>query len=224
MRPASENGRKTSGFRRQPLLLFGCEEAPFVFRGRARAVRAIVLFAALTSAALARPATATAMEWRPVISAVGSWRVFSDEMNLRSEWAYGARFGLQSSSRLSLYIDYVECKTWRRVSGRSAEVMSLRALARVDLLRGDVRPYVIGGLGGILFQFRDRPNAGVGTMIVGLGTEGKFAERWRIFGEAGLDHFYYEPVVYSPTGTPLSTGQRNADLIGTGSIGIGWTF
>ncbi|HLQ67100.1 MAG TPA: hypothetical protein VK123_07715 [Candidatus Limnocylindrales bacterium] len=186
--------------------------------------RITLLLVLLVTGTLASPPPASATEWRPVISAVGSWRFFSDAIDLRNEWAYGARFGLESSSRFSLFIDYVECKTWRHVSFRSAEVMGLRALARVDLLRGKVRPYAIGGLGGLLFQFRDTPNAGVGTMTFAVGAEGRFAERWRVFGEAGLDHFYYESVVYSPTGTPYSTGQRGADVIETASIGIGWAF
>ena len=59
----------------------------------------------------------------------------------------------------------------------------LRALARVDLSRGSVRPYAIGGLGGLLFQFRDAPNAGVGTMVLGVGAEARFAGGWRAFGE-----------------------------------------
>ncbi len=186
---------------------------------------AALLLAFLVAGTLATPPPASATEWRPVLSAVGSWRFFSDAMDLRSEWGYGARFGLESTSRFSLFIDYVECKTWRRGSFRSAEVMALRALARVDLLRGrTVRPYAIGGLGGLLFQFRDAPNAGVGTMVFGLGAEGRFAERWRVFAEGGLDHFYYEPVIYSPTGSRISTGERGADVVGTASIGIGRTF
>jgi hypothetical protein len=186
--------------------------------------RVTLLVVVLVACTLAPPPFASATEWRPVLSAVGSWRFFSDEMNLRSEWGYGARFGLESSSRLSLFIDYVECKTWRRATSRAAEVMSLRALARVDLLRGAVRPYVIGGLGGLLFQFRDAPNAGVGAMVFGVGAEGKVAEQWRVFGEGGLDHFYYERVFYSPSGSRLSASQRNADIIMTASIGIGRTF
>jgi hypothetical protein len=186
--------------------------------------RVTLLLVLIVAGTLAAPAPASATEWRPVLSPVGSWRFFSDEMNLRSEWGYGARFGLESSSRFSLFIDYVECKTWRRVTGRSAEVMALRALGRVDLLRGAVRPYAIGGLGGLLFQFRDAPNAGVGTMVLGLGAEARFAEGWRVFGEGSLDHFYYERVFYSPSGIPYSISQRSADVIGTASIGIGRAF
>lgn len=187
-------------------------------------MRRALLLVGLAACTLVAPPPGSATEWRPVLSPVGSWRFFSDEMSLRSEWGYGARFGLESSSRFSLFIDYVECKTWRRVSSRSAEVMALRALARVDLGRGSVRPYAIGGLGGLLFQFRDAPNAGVGTMVLGVGAEARFAEGWRVFGEGSLDHFYYEPVLYSATGIPYSTGQRGADVIGTASIGIGRAF
>jgi hypothetical protein len=183
-----------------------------------------LLTIAVTAASSAQPAPSSATEWHPVISAVGAWRVFNDQIDLRSEWAYGARMGLESSSRFSLVIDYVECQTWRRGSGRSAEVMALRALGRVDALRGRVRPYLIGGLGGLLLQFRDAPNTAVGSMILGVGGEKRFAERWRLFGEASVDHYYYESVFYTSTGGAIPTGQKGANVIWTGSIGIGASF
>jgi hypothetical protein len=183
---------------------------------------ALLLFVAL---GVGFPTTqARATEWRPVLYAVGAWRYFNDEVDLRNEWAYGARFGLTSTSWYSFMIDYVECKTWRRTTMRSADVMALRALFRADLLKGTWRPYVTGGLGGLLFQFNDAPNTGVGTMTLGLGVERPFAERWRAFAEASVDHYYYQPVFYDATGRPFATGQRTANVIGTTSIGFGIGF
>jgi hypothetical protein len=173
---------------------------------------------------LAPTIPAHAAEWRPALYAVGAWRFFNDEVALQSEWGYGARFGLTSDTPFSFHIDYVECKTWRKNTMASSDVMALRALMRVDVIQKTWRPYVIGGLGGLLLQFADAPNAGVGTMTLGLGVERPFAERWRAFAEASVDHYYYQPVFYDATGRPFATGQRTANVIGTTSIGFGIAF
>jgi len=160
--------------------------------------------AALTLAivlGVAPGAAARAAEWRPSVALTGGFRLFGDELDLREHWSYGGRVGLSDPSRTTLYLDYLECRTWRNATARHSEIFALRALVRFDILKSTVRPYVIAGFGGMMLQFDDAPNAGVGAFTYGGGAEARLGDRWSIFAEGTFDTYTAERVTYTPGGT-----------------------
>lgn len=169
-------------------------------------LRAAAAAIAAVLVVLASAPLAFAAEWHPVAAITGGFRFFEEDLDLQTHFAYGARVGLSDGSRATLYLDYLECRTWRKGTAADADILAMRALLRVDALRGSVRPYVIGGLGGMMLQFDDAPNAGVGAFTFGAGLEGRLGRTWSLFAEGTFDSYTDRRVQYSSGGIAIGRG------------------
>jgi len=162
----------------------------------------------------------TAAEWHPVAAMTGGFRLFGDDLDLQDHFSYGARFGISDGSRTTLFLDYVECHTWRRATSADSDIFALRALLRFDLLRTRLRPYVTGGFGGMMLQFNDAPNAGVGVFTYGLGADLRCSDRWSLFAEGTQDTYTENRVIYDSSGAVYGRGYRGTFSFPTVSAGI----
>jgi hypothetical protein len=86
-------------------------------------------------------------------SAGATW--FDDKLDFGGEVSFGLRFGMEANHRFSVLMDFAQVDPARKTTGKSARVSSLRALGQCRLLTGSVRPYLMGGFGGVLFHFDD---------------------------------------------------------------------
>jgi hypothetical protein len=120
--------------------------------------------------------------------------------------------------------DFVACHPSRETSGVITYVDALRFLGRYNLMTGSIRPYVVAGVGGILFIFNDAPTTAGGALTVGVGTDLKVASRTRLFVEASRDIYSVQDITYDLAGQPLYTGDEHARALGTISVGIGVEF
>ncbi len=183
----------------------------------------LVLACAGVRAALA--ADASAEESRPVTLAFsGGYRIFNHQVDLKNEAAFGARLGLGIVPRLEVALDFELSDPLRGATGRPASISALRALVRVDALRGPTRPYAIAGVGGLLMNFDDSPDFSSGALTVGVGIEhglggGMFA---RLEGTA--DFYRAQVEKYDNGGTVVGTTGRTTNGLGTISLGLGTRF
>jgi len=151
-------------------------------------------------------------------------RFFNEELQLGNEFSFGGRVGIGLGSRWALLTDFVACHPSRETSGVITYVDALRFLGRYNLMTGSVRPYLVAGIGGVLFIFNDAPTTAGGAVTVGLGTDLKVASRTRLFVEATRDLYSAQDVTYDLAGQPLYTGDDHTRSLGTISGGIGVEF
>jgi hypothetical protein len=89
---------------------------------------------------------------------------FDSKLDLDHEASLGIRFGMAAGPRFTVLMDVMETEPARKTTGASSRVLSLRALGQFRLLTGAVRPYLIGGFGGVLFDFDDANDTAGATL------------------------------------------------------------
>lgn len=159
-----------------------------------------------------------------VVAPVIGMRSFESKLDLGDEAAIGVRFGIGTSDRVSVLLDYVHTAPARKATGQLANITGLRTLAQVRLLTGAVRPYVVGGIGGVLFNFSDANDTAGGAVTIGGGVEVKPWRRAALFAEGSLDFYRSREVFYSSTGHEVSAGPRSTDRITTVEAGVALEF
>lgn len=175
-------------------------------------MRLVPALFALAVSAVALPQDASA-ERRLVVAPVVGLRSFDDDLDLDSEASIGFRFGMHTSERVSVFVDYVHSVPARETTGQLAYITGLRSLAQVRLLTGTARPYLIAGIGGVLFNFSDANDTAGGAITLGGGLEVKPWSRTAVFAEGSVDLYRSREVIYSTTGDELSTGPRRTHQI-----------
>jgi hypothetical protein len=181
--------------------------------------------AILACGALSAPGLALAGTDRPLLAAVmAGVRSFDSEVGLESEAAFGARFGMGVSDRFTVWIDALTSRPTRTVTTETATVTALRAIAQAHLLTGNVRPYVLIGGGGLIFNFEDAFDTAGGIATVGGGVDWRFARRALLFAEGTADLYRTRMVTYSPTGQEVSSSPRETQTATAISAGISVEF
>jgi hypothetical protein len=162
---------------------------------------------------------------RPFIVALSSGvHSFEETLDLESEVAFGFRGGAGINDRVTLLMEYVVTGPARKTSGSLAHVSSLRGLAQVRLLRSSVRPYLLAGIGGILFNFEDAVDTASGAATFGGGVEVEPWNRVSVFVEGSADIYRARSVSYTSTGDELTTTDRSTDTVGAAMAGIAVEF
>jgi hypothetical protein len=156
----------------------------------------------------------------PVIGA----RWFEEDLDLETDIAFGARFGMELSPRWGMIFDFVASHPVRSSNGREVVIDAMRVLARVNFATGDTRPYAVAGIGGGMFLLPDAANTAEGMLTFGLGADHRIASRWRVFAEGSADMFRSETVYYSPSGTEFLVEPRQTFLLGTTALGLSVEF
>lgn len=132
--------------------------------------------------------------------------------------------GLGVTERLTLALDYVFSAPTRENSNLLANVNALRGLARFDFLTGKTRPYLIAGVGGVLFNFTDARDYSTGTLTVGYGISKRLDPHHVISVEATADVYRNQVENFDVTGRRVSYGPRSYQGMGTISAAIGYQF
>lgn len=184
-----------------------------------------VAVAFLAGIPLLAPAPARASTDRPLLAAVTAGvRSFDVEVGLESEAAFGARFGMGVSERFTVWIDALTSRPTRTTSTETANVTALRALAQAHLLTGNVRPYVVVGGGGLIFNFEDAFDTAGGIATLGGGVDWRFARRALLFAEGTADLYRTRMVTYSLTGQEVSSSPRETQTATAVSAGVAVEF
>jgi len=179
-----------------------------------RTLFATVLWAAWTASALAQPG-------RPLqLALFAGGRSFESRLDLSSEFAAGGRVGLDLGRHAALFMDAVYTTPTRTTTNAFTRVISVRTLVQVRPLSGRLRPYAIGGLGGVLFDFEDTPDASGGTLTGGVGVEWNVRDRFALFGEGSIDWYRNRYITYAPTGERLTVSDRSMAQIRTFGAGL----
>ncbi len=154
----------------------------------------------------------------------GGLRVFNSQLGLQNNAAAGLRVGLGVTERLTVSLDYVFSAPVRENTDVIAGVSALRSLLRVDLMAGRTRPYLIAGVGGVMFNFGDARDFSTGTLTGGLGISHRFDRRHSISIEATEDAYRARTEEFTLTGSLLRTGPRTTNGLGTIAGGFAMTF
>ena len=149
---------------------------------------------------------------------------FDQKLDFECEASFGFRFGMEADRRFSILMDYTQTDPARKTTGKSARVSSLRALGQCRLLTGSFRPYLMGGFGGVLFNFDDANDTAGGTASAGAGVEYAAWKRTKIFAEYSAAFYRMRSVTYSPTGTVLTSGERTTDALQSIAAGVSVGF
>src|SRR5512138_1485434 len=160
----------------------------------------------------ARPAAAESDRTVQVGLFAGS-RSFASRLDLSSEFAAGGRVGLDLSRHASLLMDAVYTTPTRTTTDAFTRVIAVRTLVQVRPVSGRLRPYAIGGLGGMLFDFEDTPDASGGTLTGGFGVEYGLTRGVALYGEGSIDWYLNRDVAYAPTGERLTVSSRRTDQV-----------
>ena len=167
-------------------------------------------------------AAAPDREFTVAPTAGATW--FDQKLDFECEASYGFRVGMGADRRFSLLMDYSQVDPARRTTGKSARVSSLRALGQCRILTGSVRPYLMGGFGGLLFNFDDANDTAGGSASAGAGVEYAAWKTARIFAEYSAAFYRMRSVTYSSTGSVLSTGERSTDALQSVAAGVSVGF
>lgn len=162
---------------------------------------------------------------RPVtVQLGGGARMFSRKLALDDDFCSTLRLGLGLTDRITLCLDYVGSSPTRNTTSAIAHVNALRALARVDLLEGGLKPYVIAGAGGVLFNFSDATDTATGTLTAGLGISRGLGDRGVISMEGTADVYAYRSERFDVLGRPTYQSVRSYEPLGTISANLGFRF
>ncbi len=183
-----------------------------------------MLAAALVFSGSATPARASATDRPLTLQAGGGMRIFNSQLGLRDNVSLGLRMGLGVTDRLSFALDYVFSAPPRENTDIIAGVSALRGLARFDFLTGSTRPYVIAGVGGVLFNFGDARDYSTGTLTVGYGLSRLLGPHHVISVEATADVYRNRVENFDVAGHLVSRGPRSYQGTGTISANIGYRF
>lgn len=187
-------------------------------------LRAALLFGVAASLT-GGPHPASADTGRPFqVGGAVAIRSFESRLDLNDELAAGFRVGLGLSGRASVLIDAVHTTPTRKTTGRLAHVTDLRSLVQYRFLNGSLRPYLVGGVGGILFDFDDTYDTATGALTGGAGVEWRASSQFTVFGEASLDLYRNRTVTFDSLGNEISSTNRTTDQARTYSLGLLATF
>jgi len=103
-------------------------------------------------------------------------------------------------------------------------VTALRALGQARILTGSVRPYVVFGAGGLIFNFEDAFDTAGGIMTFGGGIDWRFARRALLFAEGTADLYRTRMVTYSLTGQEVLSSPRQTQSATAVSAGVAVEF
>jgi opacity protein-like surface antigen len=142
-------------------------------------------------------------------------RLFEEDLDLEDDVAFGLRAGMGACERFTVLLDFVQSSPARITTGAQASVSALRGLTQTRLLLGTVQPYLLAGLGGVLFNFDDTSDTAVGAVTVGGGVEMRLGARASLYGEASADLYRARSVAYSPEGEVLSSTERDTQTAWT---------
>lgn len=159
-----------------------------------------------------------------MVAMAGGVRLFDEDLGLQEDLSIGGRVGLGMSPRWSVILDFVASHPIRTSTQRMAAVDALRTLARANILLGNVRPYAIAGIGGILFDFGDAPSSARGAITLGAGVDFRVAKSAFAFVEGSADGYQSETVFYDSALRPHLAGPRETAILGTISLGISAEF
>jgi hypothetical protein len=190
-------------------------------------IRASVYLLVLAMVATSGPARAAGSDppARPVIVGITiGARFFNDDLELGNDFAFGGRVGIGLGPRWALLTDFVACHPSRDVTSIAAYVDALRLLARYNLKTGTFRPYVVGGIGGVLFIFNDTPTTAGGALTAGLGADYRLAPQTSLFVEATRDLYSEQDITYDIEGKPVYSGAEHTKSLGTICTGISVEF
>ena len=149
---------------------------------------------------------------------------FDNKLDLGGEVSIGFRIGMEANHRFSLVMDYAQVDPARKSTGKSARVSGLRMLGQCRVLTGNFRPYLLGGFGGVLFNFEDANDSAGGTASVGGGVEYAGWKRANFFAEYSAEFYRMRSVTYSSTGTVISSGERSTDALQSVAAGVSVGF
>jgi opacity protein-like surface antigen len=186
-------------------------------------MRLPVALIALLLMALAVPGRADAARDLVAAPEVGV-RWWESKLDLGTEASIGVRLGMNTGDRVSVLMDYVHTEPARQTTGELARISSLRTLAQVRILTGEWRPYVIAGLGGLLFDFNDTSDTAEGALTAGAGLEVKPWSRAALFAEGSFDFYRQREAFYSTTGNLVSAGKRTTDHVTSVQLGASLEF
>jgi opacity protein-like surface antigen len=142
-------------------------------------------------------------------------RLFEEDLDLEDDVAFGLRAGLGACERFTVLLDFVQSSPARITTGAQASVSALRGLTQTRLLLGTVQPYLLAGLGGVLFNFDDTSDTAVGAVTFGGGIEMRLGTRASLYGEGSADLYRARSVSYSPEGEVLSSTERDTQTAWT---------
>jgi hypothetical protein len=151
-------------------------------------------------------------------------RMFHEELQLGDDFSFGGRVGVGLGERWALMMDFVACHPSRETTAVAAYVDALRLLARFNLHTGAFRPYMVGGIGGVLFMFQDSPTSAGGALTLGLGADYRVAPQSRLFVEATRDLYSQQQFTYESDGSVSYFGDYETKALGTICAGIAVEF
>ncbi len=160
-------------------------------------------------------------EQRPIIIATTlGIRMFHKDPQLDDDFSFGGRVGMGLNKRWALILDFVASHTHRQPTAVATYVDALRVLARANVLTGRFRPYVVGGIGGVLFMFNDTPSTAGGAITAGLGSDLRIAPQTSVFVEGSIDLHAQQDFTYDSDGSVTFFGPDRARTLGTISSGL----
>jgi len=162
---------------------------------------------------------------RPITLQVGGgMRIFNDQLGLKNNVCAGFRMDFEVTDRFSLALDYVFSSPTRSASNAIAHISALRGLARVNLLGGSTRPYVIAGAGGVLMNFSDALDAGTGTVTAGVGLSRALGAHHVVSVEGTEDVYASRSQRFDALGRPTYQSKQTYQPLGTISANFGFRF
>lgn len=147
-------------------------------------------------------------------------RTFDDNSGLGDDFSFGGRGGLNLGPRVGIIADFVASHPSRDAATPAVHVDALRMLIRYNIVTGTLRPYVLGGAGGVFFLFHDAPTRSMPAWTGGLGIDYQIAPQTRAFFELSGDLYSEQDVSYDLEGMPVFTGEEQTRSLGTWSVGI----
>ena len=184
-----------------------------------------IVRALLVGLMLATAAPASAQSTRPIFLAptIGI-RDFDSGRDLSSEVSYGARFGIDANPRFGFLLDFVYTSPSRESTGASVDVSAVRGLARYRAFTGTWSPYVLGGVGGVLFDFSDTFDTATLTVTLGAGVEYRLGRAVCLFADGSADGYRARTITYSSTGEETESTDRETEAVLAGTAGISVEF
>jgi len=162
---------------------------------------------------------------RPITIQVGAGpRIYNQELGLNSDLGAGIRLGLGVSERASIALDFLYTPTNRTTSDQISIITSLRALARMDLLRGPIRPYVLAGAGGVMMNFSDARDVSAGTLTGGLGISRSIGRDHFVSIEGTLDFYSSRVQYYDLEGAVIYDGPQTIETLKMVTVNVGTRF
>ena len=181
---------------------------------------ALTLILALCLPASVRAANAGTKPHHAMLGLAIGIRTFDDNSGLGDDFSFGGRGGLNLGPRIGIIADFVASHPSRDAAAPAVHVDALRMLVRYNIVTGTLRPYVVGGAGGVFFLFHDAPTRSMPAWTGGLGVDYQIAPQTRAFFELSGDLYSEQDVSNDLDGTPVFTGEERTRSLSTLSLGI----